>query len=104
MAIVKYTYEKFYIIEKDNEEKTYRIKQLHGEKGISQRNLANKIGASPKSVSFWESGQGFNLCLSKLVLINFNVTFHHFKRGFGNDVLHFASVAVSVGFVYSVKF
>lgn len=35
----------------------YRIKQLREEKGISQRALANKIGASAKAVNFWESGK-----------------------------------------------
>lgn len=35
----------------------YRIKQLREEKGISQRALAQKIGASAKAVNFWESGK-----------------------------------------------
>lgn len=35
----------------------YRIKQLREEKGISQRTLAKRIGASPKAVNFWESGK-----------------------------------------------
>ena len=35
----------------------YRIKQLREEKGISQRALAKKIGASAKAVNFWESGK-----------------------------------------------
>lgn len=35
----------------------YRIKQLREEQGISQRLLAHKIGASPKAVSFWETGK-----------------------------------------------
>lgn len=34
----------------------YRITQLREEKGLSQRALAKKIGASPKAVNFWESG------------------------------------------------
>ena len=35
----------------------YRIKQLREERGMSQRALANSIGASFKAVSFWESGK-----------------------------------------------
>lgn len=35
----------------------YRIRQLREEKGLSQRALANSIGASFKAVSFWESGK-----------------------------------------------
>lgn len=35
----------------------YRITQLREEKGLSQRALAKKIGASPKAVNFWESGK-----------------------------------------------
>lgn len=35
----------------------YRIKQLREEKGISQRALAKKVGASAKAVNFWESGK-----------------------------------------------
>lgn len=34
----------------------YRITQLREERGLSQRALAKKIGASPKAVNFWESG------------------------------------------------
>lgn len=34
----------------------YRIKQLREEKNLSQRALANLIGASNKAVNFWESG------------------------------------------------
>lgn len=35
----------------------YRIKQLREEKALSQRALAQKIGASAKAVNFWESGR-----------------------------------------------
>lgn len=35
----------------------YRIKQLREEKGLSQRALAKKIGASFKAVNFWENGK-----------------------------------------------
>lgn len=35
----------------------YRIKKLREEKKLSQRALAKQIGASPKAVNFWESGQ-----------------------------------------------
>ena len=35
----------------------YRIKQLSEEKGLSQRALAQKIGASFKAVNFWENGK-----------------------------------------------
>lgn len=31
-----------------------RIRQLREEKGLSQRALATKIGANPKTVNFWE--------------------------------------------------
>ncbi len=34
----------------------YRIKQLREEKNLSQRALANLIGASNKAVNFWEAG------------------------------------------------
>ena len=34
----------------------YRISQLRQERGMSQRALAQKIGASPKAVNFWENG------------------------------------------------
>lgn len=33
-----------------------RIKQLREERGWSQRALAQKIGANPKTVNFWERG------------------------------------------------
>lgn len=33
-----------------------RITQLREERGMSQRALAKKIGASPKAVNFWENG------------------------------------------------
>ena len=35
----------------------YRIKQLRKEKNLSQRALANLIGASNKAVNFWETGK-----------------------------------------------
>ncbi len=35
----------------------YRIKQLREERGLSQRALAQKIGASFKAVNFWENGK-----------------------------------------------
>ncbi len=35
----------------------YRIKQLREEKNLSQRALANLIGASNKAVNFWETGK-----------------------------------------------
>lgn len=35
----------------------YRITQLREERGLSQRALAKKIGASAKAVNFWESGK-----------------------------------------------
>lgn len=35
----------------------YRISQLREERGLSQRALAKLIGASPKTVNFWESGK-----------------------------------------------
>jgi len=34
----------------------YRIRQLREEKNLSQRALANLIGASNKAVNFWEAG------------------------------------------------
>lgn len=33
-----------------------RIKQLREEKGLSQRAIAAKISANPKTVNFWERG------------------------------------------------
>lgn len=35
----------------------YRIKQLREELNLSQRALAKKLGASGKTVNFWESGK-----------------------------------------------
>jgi len=35
----------------------YRIRQLREEKNLSQRALANLIGASNKAVNFWEAGK-----------------------------------------------
>ena len=49
----------------------FRIKQLREERGWSQRALALRIGANPKTVNFWENNQceptaGFIIALSNV--------------------------------------
>lgn len=62
-----------------------RIQNIRKSKGISQEELANKIGVSRQAVSKWESGQSIP-DLDKIIIMSeyFNVTTDHILKGIEN--------------------
>lgn len=87
-----------------------RIQQLRKTKGISQEELADRIGVSRQAVSKWESGQS-SPDLEKVILLSefFDVTTDYLLKGKepqpgdrerrGQDARIYAAVATAVNFI-----
>ena len=86
-----------------------RIKILRKRSGISQEELADKMGVSRQAISKWESGQSFP-DIDKIVLLSeyFDVTTDYLLKGIEplddvpgkkNDASLFSVVGTSVNFI-----
>ncbi len=66
-----------------------RIQNLRKQRGISQEDLADKIGVSRQTVSKWESAQS-SPDMEKIILLSdfFEVTTDYLLKGIEQDELH----------------
>ena len=62
-----------------------RIKELRLEKGLSRKNLAEKLFVSERLISFWENGQrecGFDMLIKIATLFNVSIDYLLGKESF----------------------
>ena len=75
-----------------------RIQYLRKSKGISQEELADKVGVSRQAVSKWESEQS-TPDLEKIIIMSdfFGVTTDYILKGIEPDLKTVQSVEVGIG-------